>query len=63
MAEMQTVFPVYLPKRMDADDTEEEYDTGVARNENLLNQNFSMLYNRIAELTDTVEWLTRDMGL
>jgi hypothetical protein len=55
MSELQSVFPIYLPRRRSEDETAEEYDTAVAQNENLLNQNFTLLFNQITNLTALVE--------
>ena len=59
MAGLQPINPVYLPRRMGEDDRAEDYDTSVAQNENLLNQNFSALYLQVLELTEAVEELER----
>jgi len=46
----QAMFPVYLPRSMKSGIKKEEYDASVAVNENNLNQNFSILYQKILEL-------------
>lgn len=55
MQDLQSVFPIYLPRRRSEDETAEEYDTAVAQNENLLNQNFTLLFNQVTGLTALVE--------
>ena len=70
MAEIQAISPVYLPKRIGEDESPEDYDTSVSQNENLLNQNLSMLYDQIVTLADlansqqqTIEELNRTINL
>ncbi len=47
---MQALFPIYLA-RMSADgETRDAYDSAVALNENNLNQNFELLYNKLLAL-------------
>lgn len=46
MADEQYPFPVYLPKRITESENTEDYDTTVTQNENMLNQNFTNMFNR-----------------
>ena len=48
----QAMFPVYLPRQIVKGQSREDYDTSVAQNENNLNQNFSILYGKVAELEE-----------
>lgn len=52
---LQSLFPVYLPRREEQGQTREEYDAGVAVNENSLNQNFSILYQALSEVLERLE--------
>lgn len=54
MANIQSLFPVYLPHAKPEDQSTEDYDTSVSTNENNLNQNLRILYNEIVNLSDTV---------
>lgn len=54
MANIQSLFPVYLPHAKPEDQTTEDYDAAVSTNENNLNQNLRTLYNEINNLSDTV---------
>ncbi len=47
---MQALFPVYLGRMPGADLDREAYDSSVAQNENNLNQNLELLYNKIMEI-------------
>lgn len=47
---LQAMFPVYLPRSMPSGMRREEYDMNVAQNENNLNQNFSILYQKLFEI-------------
>lgn len=49
---MQTMFPVYLARQIGSGESREEYNIGVAQNENNLNQNFAILYQKVAELEE-----------
>ena len=47
---MQALFPIYLG-RMPSDSIDRDaYDSSVAQNENNLNQNLELLYNKLLEL-------------
>ena len=50
---IQSMFPVYLPKRQQ-DVRNEDYDTGIAQNENALNQNLKILYDQLVAQEDTI---------
>ena len=47
---MQALFPVYLGRMPSAGDDRDAYDSIVAQNENNLNQNLELLYNKLLEL-------------
>lgn len=47
---MQALFPVYLSRMPSASENRDAYDSSVAQNENNLNQNLSLLYEKILEL-------------
>ena len=47
---MQALFPVYLGRMPTASIDRDAYDSGVAQNENNLNQNLELLYNKLLEL-------------
>lgn len=49
---IQSMFPVQLPRRQQRGEREEEYDTYIAQNENNLNQNFSILMNKLLEMEE-----------
>lgn len=50
---IQSMFPVYLPKRQQ-DVRNEDYDTGIAQNENALNQNLKILHDQLVAQEDTI---------
>lgn len=54
MADLQALFPVYLPKALTENDTQEDYDASVTQNENNLNQNFTILFNAISDLNKSL---------
>jgi hypothetical protein len=47
---MQALFPVYLGRMPSASIDRDAYDASVAQNENNLNQNLELLYNKLMEL-------------
>ena len=47
---MQALFPVYLNRMPTDGDDRDAYDSSVAQNENNLNQNLGILFNKILEL-------------
>lgn len=47
---MQALFPIYLPRMADKTDQRDAYDSAVAQNENNLNQNFELLYQKLLAL-------------
>ncbi len=49
---VQALFPVALPRQINRDIRREDYETQVAQNENNLNQNFSILYQKLLELEE-----------
>ncbi len=49
---VQALFPVALPRQARRDMRREDYETQVAQNENNLNQNFSILYQKLLELEE-----------
>ncbi len=51
---MQALFPVYLGRMPDAGEDRDAYDSSVAQNENNLNQNLDILYNKILELESAI---------
>lgn len=50
--DLQSLFPIYLPKSKTDDQSKEDYETQIAQNENNLNQNFTILFNALRELAD-----------
>ena len=47
---MQALFPIYLCRMPSGEQDREAYDCSVAQNENNLNQNLEILFNKILEL-------------
>ncbi|MBQ1820316.1 MAG: hypothetical protein II117_01805 [Clostridia bacterium] len=47
---MQALFPVYFGRMPSHDDDRDAYDSSVAQNENNLNQNLELLFNKLLEL-------------
>ena len=47
---MQALFPVYFGRMPSANVDRDAYDASVAQNENNLNQNLELLYNKLMEL-------------
>jgi hypothetical protein len=47
---MQALFPVYLGRMPSASVDRDAYDSSVAQNENNLNQNLELLYNKLLEI-------------
>lgn len=54
---MQAMFPVYLSRRNDAE-TDDAFNSAVAQNENNLNQNFTLIVHKLAELEAVLLALT-----
>ncbi len=52
---IQALFPVFLPRRTDSGTNVEEYDMSISQNENNLNQNFSILYQKLVELEESLK--------
>ena len=48
-SKIQAMFPVFLPRAMQ-NGNDEEFNKGVAQNENALNQNFRILYETMAQI-------------
>lgn len=55
---MQALFPIYLQRMPGIAEDRETYDSSVAQNENNLNQNLEILFNKISELEAVLEDLT-----
>ena len=55
---MQALFPVYLGRMPSASVDRDAYDSSVARNENNLNQNLELLYNKLLEIESALAELT-----
>jgi len=49
---IQALFPVALPREPQRGARREERDTEIAQNENNLNQNFAILYQKLLEMED-----------
>ena len=47
---MQALFPVYLGRMPSSAVDRDAYDSSVAQNENNLNQNLELLYNKLIEI-------------
>lgn len=47
---MQALFPIYLGRMPQSSEDRDTYDSGVAQNENNLNQNLELLYGKLLEL-------------
>lgn len=52
--DLQSLFPIYLPKERTDDQSKEDYETQITQNENAINQNLSILFNAIRDLADEV---------
>lgn len=55
VAKLQALFPVYLPKTRAENQSQEEYETDIAQNENNINQNFAILFEALDALTSKEE--------
>ena len=55
---MQALFPIYLPRMPERAEDREAYNSGIAQNENNLNQNLGILFNKISELETALQELT-----
>ncbi|MBQ6234371.1 MAG: hypothetical protein IJK54_00475 [Clostridia bacterium] len=55
---MQALFPVYLGRMPSASVDRDAYDSSVAQNENNLNQNLELLYNKLLEIESALAELT-----
>lgn len=51
---MQALFPIYLGRMPSASVDRDTYDASVAQNENNLNQNLELLYNKLLELESAI---------
>ena len=47
---MQALFPVYLSRMAGSAEQRDSYDSAVAQNENNLNQNFELLFQKLLDL-------------
>ena len=54
MPNLQSLFPVYLPKKQ-KDEDDERYETNITENENNLNQNLNILFEAVQQLMDKQE--------
>lgn len=52
--DLQSLFPVYLPKSR-RDTSVEDYDDEVSQQENNLNQNLTILFNAIEYLSERID--------
>lgn len=50
--DMQSLFPVYMPRAKTDDQSKEDYDTAITQNENVLNQNLSNLFTILQTLDE-----------
>lgn len=57
---MQALFPLYLSRRPQKGEDAMEADSAIAQNESNLNQNFAILYNKVAELEKRI--MTLEQG-
>lgn len=48
--DLQAPVPVYLPKKMTPDETQEDYETAITQNQDGLNQNFTEHHNALQDL-------------
>ncbi len=55
---MQALFPIYLGRMPSREDNRDAYDSSVAQNENNLNQNLELLYNKLLEIESALAELT-----
>ncbi len=55
---MQALFPIYLGRMPQNGEDRDAYDSGVAQNENNLNQDLTLLCNKILELESALAELT-----
>ncbi len=52
---IQALFPVFLPRKLDGGINTEDYNMSISQNENNLNQNFSILYQKLVELEESLK--------
>lgn len=57
MAELESMFPIYFARAKQDGETDEDYNTAIAQNENLCNQNFKILFDALADIQATVTGL------
>ena len=50
MQDIESLSPIYFARKQMEGEADEDYNTAISQNENLLNQNFKILYDAIAEL-------------
>ncbi len=56
---VQSLFPVLLPRQSERREASvEEYETQIAQNESNLNQNFSILFDKLLEMEDQLRQIT-----
>lgn len=51
---MQSLFPIYLARRPQAGEDAEGENSAIAQNENNLNQNLEILYDKLRELEEAL---------
>ena len=50
MADIEAMSPVYFARKQAEGEQDEDYNTAISQNENLLNQNLKILYDAISDL-------------
>lgn len=56
---VQSLFPVLLPRQSERREASaQDYETQIAQNENNLNQNFSILFDKLLEMEDQLRQVT-----
>ena len=50
MADIEAMSPIYFARKQGEGEADEDYNTAISQNENLLNQNLKILYDAISDL-------------
>ena len=50
MADIEAMSPVYFARKQMEGEQDEDYNTSISQNENLLNQNLKILYDAVSDL-------------
>jgi hypothetical protein len=54
MPSIEAMNPVYFARKQGEGEPDDDYNTAIAQNENLMNQNFKVLYDALIEMSSSI---------